>query len=241
MAVFLTGDMHGRLNIVKLAGRWFDRLGLTRDDYMVLLGDFGLIWNDPPTDVERHWLDWLERCPWTTLVVLGNHENYRLIRAMQTEPWHGGLVRRFREHVLQLVDNEVFEIDGKSFFVRGGARSFDRDLRVEGKDWWPEEVPDAAERQAAWDRLDAIGWRVDYVLTHEAPARLFGTLNPKVSGGRPAVDDFARWLQEIADWLDFERWFFGHHHQNRFDLGRYTCLFDAVATLDGRPCGRVRG
>ena len=237
MGIFLIGDIHG--NPRRLGGRFFNHLGLSRNDCMVILGDFGLIWSDPPSPEETWWLDWLEQRAWTTLVVLGNHENHRIIRAMPTESWKGGRVRRFREHVLQLVDNEVFEIDGKTFFVRGGAHSFDRDLRVEGKDWWPEEVPDAAERAAARDKLDAIGWRVDYVLTHAAPSRLHGALNPDPSR-RNAPDEYARWLQEIADWLDFERWFFGHHHQNRYDLGRYTCLYGDVAEPDGRPSERVR-
>lgn len=244
MAIFLTGDMHGENGVRKFGARWFDAkkpVPLTRSDYMIILGDFGLVWRAPPSDSETYWLDWLERKPWTTLVVLGNHENHRLIRELPPEPWQGGLVRRFREHVLQLVDNEVVEIDGKTFFVRGGAHSLDRDLREEGKDWWPEETPDAAERQEAIDKLNALNWRVDYVLTHEAPFGQYEHVFPELDKRFLAQDEYAAWLQTIADRLDFERWFFGHLHEDRFDLGRYTALYGNVATLDGRPCERVRG
>ena len=238
MTILLTGDIHGYPR--RLGGRFFNQSNLSREDYVVILGDFGLIWNEPPSREEIWWLNWLEQKTWTTLVVLGNHENHALIRTMPTEPWQGGLVRRFREHVLQLVDNEVFEIDGKTFFVRGGAHSADKQWRVEGKTWWPEETPDAAERQEAIDKLSSLNWRVDYVLTHEAPLGQFERLYPELDKRFIDRDEYAAWLQEIADRLDFERWFFGHHHENRFDLGRFTALYGKVATLDGRPCERVR-
>ena len=137
--ILLTGDVHGATDIHKLTARRLDRTGLTRDDYLIILGDFGLIWEEPPAKEDAWWLDWLENeAPWTTLVVLGNHENYRLIRKIETEEWHSGRVRRFREHVLQLVDNEIFNIDGHSFFVRGGAHIIDRHYRTPGKTWWNE-------------------------------------------------------------------------------------------------------
>ena len=246
MSIFLTGDIHGeQYSIKRLAAKRFDAktpTPLTRDDYVIILGDFGFVWSDPPSREETYWLNWLNDRPWTTLVVLGNHENHELVRALPTEPWRGGRVRRFREHVLQLADNEVFELDGKSFFVRGGARTEDHDRaeREKGKTWWPEEVPDAAERAAALAKLDAVGRRVDFALTHEAPAGLFGALYPASAKEPREPNEYAEWLQTIADRLDFGRWFFGHHHQNRYDLGRFTALYGDVAELDGKPSARAR-
>ncbi|MBR5951337.1 MAG: metallophosphoesterase [Actinomycetaceae bacterium] len=209
--IFLTGDTHGATDIHKLTAKRFDRKGLTRDDYVIILGDFGLIWEEPPTKEDAWWLDWLENgAPWTTLVVLGNHENYRLIRKMETEAWKGGRMRRFRPHVLQLVDNEIFDIEGQTFFVRGGAHSIDRHRRIPGKSWWPEEVPTVEERSAAISKLDSVGWKVDYVLTHEAPTQVHERLYPS----QVITDEYARWLQTIANRLEFRRWYFGHHHQD---------------------------
>ena len=236
MTIFLTGDIHGSMSIRKLGTRRFDAkhpTPLTRDDFMVILGDFGLFWRDPPDGEETWWLNWLENRPWTTLVVLGNHENYRMIRGLPTEAWRGGRVRRFREHVLQLVDNEIFDIDGKTFFVRGGAYSLDRHRRTPGVTWWREEVPNEKERAAALAKLARVSRRVDHVLTHEAPAGVFAAL-----GAMFPPDEYAWWLQHLAERLSFDRWFFGHHHQDRFDLGRYTGLYHRIADLDGRPAER---
>lgn len=253
--IFLTGDTHGVTDIHKLTAKKFDRKGLTRDDYVIILGDFGFIWYDPPSSEDTWWLGYLERAPWTTLFILGNHENYPLIRQKETEEWNGGRVRRFRPHVLQLVDNEVFNIDGQSFFVRGGAHSIDRHTRIPGKSWWCEEVPTDGERAAAIAKLDSVGWKVDYVLTHEAPAQVCEWLYQK----QVITDEYSRWLQTIANRLQFQRWFFGHHHQNvsmqchsqgssstcssyeewLCSTKSYCGLYQNIATLDGEISDRV--
>ena len=62
MAVFITGDIHGNNSINKLSSKHFDSTGLTRDDYVIILGDFGLVWSDPMSTDEAYWLD--EPC-WT--------------------------------------------------------------------------------------------------------------------------------------------------------------------------------
>ena len=60
MAVFLTGDTHGEIDFAKVKAFAQVAGTLTRDDHLVILGDFGLVWSDPPTDGERSHLDWLE-------------------------------------------------------------------------------------------------------------------------------------------------------------------------------------
>lgn len=230
--ILLTGDIHGSHDIEKLTPARLDRHGLTRDDYLVILGDFGLVWNDPPTSEERYWQQWLEAAPWTTLVVLGNHENYPLIRSKyDVEPWKGGRVRRICKHVLQLVDNEIFEIDGHTFFVRGGAHSVDKQFRKEGVSWWPEEVPNHDERAAAMKKLQSVNWHVDYVLAHDAPAEVLVALY-SLQNSFPKRDEYSLWLQKVANSLDFKRWFFGHHHTDKINLGKYTALYHWVVDLD---------
>lgn len=73
MAVFLTGDIHGEMDIGKVEAFAQVAQGLTRNDYLIILGDFGLVWADPPSAKELARLDWFERQPWTTLFVDGNH------------------------------------------------------------------------------------------------------------------------------------------------------------------------
>lgn len=71
--IYVTGDTHGD---------WISRLNsnafpegktLTKDDYVIICGDFGL-WHD--TKEERYNLKWLSEKSFTTLFACGNHENY---------------------------------------------------------------------------------------------------------------------------------------------------------------------
>lgn len=72
--IYLTGDTHAHIDIHKLCKSNFDDSALTKKDYLIILGDFGLVWNNPPTPEERYWLNWLNDKNYTTLFIDGNHE-----------------------------------------------------------------------------------------------------------------------------------------------------------------------
>ena len=69
--IWITGDTHGdwihRLNMDSFP----EQREMTKDDYVIVLGDFG-IWRDSPQ--QRWYLNWLEEKHFTTLFIDGNHE-----------------------------------------------------------------------------------------------------------------------------------------------------------------------
>ena len=76
--VFITGDLHGNIDIKKLNSKNFpEGNSLTKEDYVIICGDFGLVWNNSAE--ELYWRKWLDEKPWTTLFVDGNHENFNLL------------------------------------------------------------------------------------------------------------------------------------------------------------------
>ena len=76
MAIWATGDIHGN------ARRFFmeafpEQKEMTKEDVMLQLGDFGLIWDwRGETSEEEYWLDLLEEKNFTLCFVDGNHENH---------------------------------------------------------------------------------------------------------------------------------------------------------------------
>lgn len=216
--IFVTGDKHGELEMKYLSPRHFPAgSSLTRDDFVVILGDFGLLWNNPPTDAERRWLKWLSGRNWTTLVVDGNHENFELLDALPEEERWGGPVGVIARGVFHLRRGYIYSIAGKSAFVFGGAESIDKAWRTPGKSWWPREILSFEEAERGFDSLDRAGWRVDYVWTHAAPGRalrrLFGKNPAPGQGDEEKVKDPVSWyLNEIAGKLEFSMWCFGHYH-----------------------------
>ena len=79
--IYLTGDTHGKIDIKKIFD-WQEGQNLTKEDYLIILGDFGLIFYGKDHELyerEQKLIKKLNDCPWTTLFVDGNHENFRML------------------------------------------------------------------------------------------------------------------------------------------------------------------
>ena len=240
--IIVTGDIHGnpfqRLNLENFPeGKTF-----TKEDYVIILGDFGLVWDD--SVMEHSCLDWLENKPWTTLFIDGNHENYDLLNKFPIEEWGGGRVQKIRSSVIHLLRGEVYDIGGYKFLAMGGARSHDiqdgilevgdprikiwkkdnfKLFRINHISWWEEEIPNEEERKNALKNLAENDYKVDYILTHEAPSSDVVLMDHLLYH----PDEYSKWLEmEIRQKVKYKKWFFGHYHLNLDVNEKETCLFE---------------
>ncbi len=68
--IYVTGDVHGSLDLYKLNSKFFPAgKKLTKDDYVIICGDFGGVWDKGESD--KYVQDWFNEKPWTTLFVDG--------------------------------------------------------------------------------------------------------------------------------------------------------------------------
>lgn len=75
--------------------------------------------------------------------------------------------------------------------------------------------------------------KVDYVVTHEAPADLAGDLCWECN--RPFEDDpLQNFLGEIDRRLDFKTWFFGHYHDDEWRDGRHRLIYRDIVPVGVR-------
>lgn len=215
MSVWVTGDVHGSIDIGKLSGRRRpEGKSLTRDDLLIVCGDFGMPWDG--SNRERYWLDWLAERPWTTLFVDGNHECFpRLADLPVTERW-GGRVQVYPEwpSIVHLMRGEVYRLGDLRVFAMGGASSHDREWRVEGWSWFPEELPSLEELERAEKNLDAAGWDVDLVISHCCSSRMLPAAlgAAGAGGGCEGRDRLNEWFDTLEDRLGYRQWCFGHYH-----------------------------
>ena len=162
--IFITGDTHGHFDVEKIFSFYqnFNDKKLTKDDYLIIAGDFGFIWDEQyDKDIEK-----LGEFDLTFLFIDGNHENFDIINDMPITEWCGGKVHQFSDNVIHLMRGQIFELDGNKIFTFGGAESVDKDGREEGISWWPSEVPSDAEFEEAKANLERVGNSVDYIITH---------------------------------------------------------------------------
>ena len=105
--IYATGDTHG--NFQRFDSEHFpEQAQMTRDDFMIICGDFGGVWEGGKKDARS--LDRLENLPFTTLFISGNHENFDLLKKYPIEEWNGGKVQRIRPHVIHLMRGQVFDL-----------------------------------------------------------------------------------------------------------------------------------
>lgn len=210
--VFITGDTHGHIDIGRLGSYTFP-IGkeLTKDDYVIICGDFGLVFYQTETDKEKYWLNWLENKPWTTLFVDGNHENFARLNAYPVEEWHGGKVHRIRPSIIHLMRGQVFDINGYKWFTYGGAESTDRQWRTPYETWWPEETPSLEEYNEGVRNLRAVDFKVDYIITHAMPQSYLENFFYRAYT-KPNRTPYQ--LQDFKIMCEYREWYCGHYHMD---------------------------
>lgn len=231
--VLVTGDLHGSVDIRKLTSNRFpEGKGLTKQDYVIILGDFGLVWyylTHKFYKETKYWLNWLRSRPWTTLFIDGNHENFDLLNQLPVTDMLGGKVHVVNDSVFHLMRGEVYTIGNKTFLAFGGAESTDKEQRVEGISWWRSEIPNYAECENAMVNIERHQYTVDYVLSHAMPhqvATKFGSI-----AEYRINDPVGFMLEELSKSLTFKHWFFGHMHVDVRIDDKYTACYNDIHRL----------
>ena len=223
--IYCCGDIHGFLDIKKIE-YWEKEKSPTDKDILIILGDFGGIWYG------NHWdngiIDYWAAKPYKIFFIDGNHENHPAIAKFPIVKIYGGRANQIATNIFHLMRGEIFIIEGKTFFVMGGASSVDKYLRQEGKSWWPEEMPNNEEYENGLDNLAKVGWEVDYILTHCTDSYTLKLIDPYFE-----KDELTQYLSILKFQynLKYKHHYFGHYHIDREILPTETCLYDYIITI----------
>lgn len=231
---------------------FFQNREMTKDDYVMICGDFGGVWNkDAENKEETMILDWLDCKPFTILFVDGNHENFDRLYSYPVEEWHGGKIHRIRPSVLHLMRGQVFMIEGKKIFTFGGASSHDIDggilelddpafkrkkkkldrgwtpYRINHLSWWKQELPSEEEMEEGWKNLLENDNNVDFIVSHCCASSTLAL----ISHGTYKNDILTSYFEEIRQKVHFKKWFFGHYHDNRNVTSEEILLYEQVIRI----------
>lgn len=249
--IYITGDCHGDWRRFSL-DCFPEQKEMTRNDYVIICGDFGL-WHD--TSSERYWLDWLNNKPFTTLFVDGNHENYDRLNNFEEIDFLGGKAHQIRENIYHLMRGYVFKICDKKIFAFGGASSHDiedgilnetdfdsyNDFRAAWKEWdkkgkmfrvnhytwWSDEMPNEKEKERGIENLKKCNNDVDFIVSHCCPQEI-ATL---FSMGCYKSDDLTMYFDSLAHNIKFKKWFFGHYHDNQQIFDKFVMLYEQIIRI----------
>lgn len=233
--IFITGDTHGSYDMTKLSRRHFQEgKTLTKNDYVIICGDFGCVWGGELEKSDKWWQNWLDEQPWTTLWIDGNHENHDLLQTYPVEQWHGGRIHKINNSIYHLMRGEVFTINDKTIFTFGGGYSTDRAYRKEGVSWWKGELPTHEEVNYALQSLEKYNNHVDIILTHDAPRDIeeylgfYNLCDMSVYGEE--YEDIHSTLYFFKKNIVFQDWYLGHYHIDK-DIGNMHILYNEIIEI----------
>ena len=228
--IYITGDTHGDRDWGKIY-LYHREHKLTKEDYMIICGDFGAIWSGNGTDEVL--LNRYAKLPFTILFVDGNHENFDRLYEYPIEEWKGGYVHKIRDNVLHLMRGNVFTIENKTFFTMGGGTSIDKEWRLSYerehntyknkksiKIWWEQEIPTLEEIDYGRENLKKYDNKVDYILTHTHSSIIMQDFLG-FEKERSVLNGF---LDDIICEVDYKHWYCGHFHIDR-ECKKYKTTF----------------
>lgn len=246
--IYITGDTHNTIDMRHLTTKWMRRYcALQGADYseiteVFVLGDFGLPWEDCPVDEngihpaakdEKFLLDWYDKKPFKVLAVMGNHDNYNMLEKLPQVDMYGDRVLKVSGNVFYLIRGHIYNIQGKSFLVLGGAQSQDKNRRTLDKDLWVQEEWTSEEEAACLSRIEKFGRAFDFVLSHTGPLNGIFCIESSCDF---MEDSNVHFNDKIDGMVSYKRWFFGHWHKNwGFDhrnQSRYLPLYSEGVVVE---------
>lgn len=228
--ILITGDTHG--DMTRFTKKQVK--SLRKNDSLIICGDFGFIWDGSKAELNR--LKQLGKKKYNVLFVEGVHENFEELQKYDTEEWCGGLTRKISGNLRQLLRGQVYEIDGKKIFAFGGGRSEENDAYLNPSDTsaeirWKLEIPTDEELSEGMKNLEKHGFKVDYIVSYEPPAKISEFLNL----GKTDRSHINTYFEEIREKTEFSRWFFGRHHINKLIPPKYQAVFDGIVNAEEEP------
>jgi hypothetical protein len=233
MKVFVTGDTHsdvlGRLNTVSFP----EGLIAGSDTVVIILGDFGVLWENTVTEEEKKEIEFISNLPYTVCFLDGNHDNFYRINNLVEVDFCGGKAGKVSDNLYHLKRGEVYTFGDRKFLTIGGALSIDQWHRTEGISYWKEELLTREDTDNCIRNLmkPEVDYQVDFVLSHTLPLRSQKELCSQL-GFEMIKDPTADFLDEMYNRVAFKHWYCGHWHMNRILTGMtVTTLYELILEI----------
>lgn len=162
--VGFAGDWHGNTFWAIQKIKTLAEAGVKR---IYHVGDFGLWPGHDGAEYLRKVNRDLEKHDMEIYVVLGNHDDYDKFEVLRE--YEGGW-KKFKGYprIFFAQRGQVWYDGDIRMAALGGAGSIDKNLRTEGKSWWPQEEILDSDVDKLTSNVDAAGWdRVDILITHD--------------------------------------------------------------------------
>ena len=216
--LYFTGDIHGDAERLSKNALSMMKQG----DTLIICGDFGFLWDN--TKPEKKALNALSRRRYNICFVDGTHENFEILQSYPVVSWNGGQAHKIRDNIYHLMRGQIFTIEGKTIFTMGGGE----DPEMESDEYEDatvhKEIPTSQELMNGVAALEQRQYKVNFIVTHEPPARTRDFL--LLSANKSLrVTALGAYFDALAKQAQYGKWFFGSMHVDRFVSDKQIALF----------------
>ena len=206
--LYFCGDIHG--DYKEFIWAITRRFGI-RNSAVVVVGDFGVGFDNTMNDLYSWSSKRLEDTNNTIYVLRGNHDDPEYFKS---EDKYSFPRLRFLE------DHKVYTIAGRTIYIIGGANSTDITYRLElnqklaarGKDrrvWW--------EGEDLIKKYDDLPTKVDIIATHTAPlsfAPVIKKYEETPLWQYQKILEERKYLDHVLTEVNAKYWIYGHYHSS---------------------------
>lgn len=220
---FLMADIHGDWRPIR---HFYQEQPYTlnkTDNTLILLGDTGLnfFFNRRDKEIKKK----LGKYPFTYFIVRGNHEERPSVCAEKNpDAWHKEIL--FENEVwvennypyikYALDEGGTYIINNKKVLILPGAFSPDKWYRLQmGWSYFENEQMNEEEKNNIINNLEK---QYDYIFAHTCPLYFYPFIQDLFLSqiDQSKIDKTTeRWLNQIVENTKYERFYFGHYHDNR--------------------------
>lgn len=196
MKIQIVGDVHAEFD-------WLNSLIARRKpDVLIACGDFGY-WPkyNKNGKLTGFMTDKIKADQTKVFWCDGNHEHFELLKLNTSniqKPFE------INKNVFYCPRGAVLSFDEKKFLFMGGADSIDKNIRIRGYDWFPEEI------LSYQDYLNLPDTNIDVVISHTCPDMIKDVILSE--DPRKNNDPSTSILQMVYEKYLPQKWFFGHWH-----------------------------
>lgn len=234
--VYITGDTHGMVLPRLEALSYVDNF-VPEETMLIILGDAGFNYYLGKRDkrLKRE----VEEKGVYIYCVRGNHE----ARPSESLGMHriyddnvGGTVwiEDDYPHIRYFCEWGLYEIQGLTTLVIGGAYSVDKFYRLErGFRWFENEQLHQIEMDCCLRNMKELHTKFDLVLTHTCPLSFQPTDLFLGFIDQSSVDNsMEKWMEKAKDELKWNIWLFGHYHADRIEWPHVEQFYTEIELLD---------
>jgi len=218
--IYITGDTHRDFS--RFYGKKFKK-----DDMVIILGDAGI--NYYLNEEDKKLKNTLSELGIKFFCVQGNHEERpeNIDTYKEIDMFEGKVfIESEYPNIIFAKNGEIYNLDGKSILVVGGAYSVDKDYRLMyGYHWFKDEQLSEKEKNDILKKYS--GKNIDIVLSHTCPLK-YEPREVFISGiNQSKVDkSMEEFLDKLEESITYKKWYCGHYHTEK--------IIDKIEFMFGR-------